>query len=168
MKTAKEYVESLKKLDLKVYLLGEQVKEPTEHPMIKPSLNSVTMTYALAQQEEYADIMTTVSNLTGEKINRFTHLHQSTEDLVKKVKMCRLLGQKTSACFQRCVGMDAGNAVYTSTKEIDDAKGTNYHERFIEYWKYIQKNDLVVDGAMTDPKGNRGFHLLDKLIPTCI
>ncbi len=32
----------------------------------------------------------------------------------------------------------------------------NYHERFKEYWSWIQREDLVVDGAMTDPKGDRG------------
>ena len=68
---------------------------------------------------EYEDLMTATSNLTGEKINRFTHIHQSAEDLVKKVKMQRLLGQKTAACFQRCVGMDAFNAVYSTTYEVD-------------------------------------------------
>ena len=35
--------------------------------------------------------MTATSHLTGEKINRFTHIHQSTDDLIKKVKMQRLL-----------------------------------------------------------------------------
>ncbi|MGI6160432.1 MAG: 4-hydroxyphenylacetate 3-hydroxylase family protein [Christensenellales bacterium] len=157
MKSPKQYIDSLKELNLKVYLFGELVKEPTENPIIRPSLNSVAMTYALAQQPEYEDLMIATSNLTGEKINRFTHLHQSADDLIKKVKMCRLLGQKTASCFQRCVGLDGGNAVYSTTYDIDKAKGTNYHERFKEFWKYVQKNDLVVDGAMTDPKGDRGL-----------
>lgn len=157
MMTAKQYVESLKELKLKVYLFGELLKEPTEHPVIKPSLNSITMTYALAQQKEYEDIMTAVSNLTGKRINRFTHLHQSADDLIRKVKMQRLLGQKTGACFQRCVGMDAGNAAYSTTFEIDKKYGTNYHKRFTEYWKMVQEKDLVVDGAMTDTKGDRGL-----------
>lgn len=51
-------------------------------------------------------LMTTTSSLTDHKINRFTPLHQSADDLIKKVKMQRLLGQKTASCFQRCVGMD--------------------------------------------------------------
>ena len=113
------------------------------------------MTYDLAQDPEYADLMTAKSNLTGETVNRFTHLHQSTEDLVKKVKMQRLLGQKTGSCFQRCVGMDAFNAVYSTTFEIDEKCGTEYHKRFTEFLKMVQKEDLVVDGAMTDPKGDR-------------
>jgi len=104
---------------------------------------------------EYEDLMTVSSHLTGKKVNRFTHIHQSADDLVKKVKMLRLLGQKTAACFQRCVGMDAMNAIYSTTFETDAKHKTSYHKNFIEYVKYVQENDLVVDGAMTDPKGDR-------------
>ena len=157
MKTREEYIESLKKLNLQVYLMGDKVEEPTVHPVIVPSLNSVAMTYELAGMPEYEDLMTATSSLTGEKINRFTHLHQSTEDLVKKVKMQRLLGQKTASCFQRCVGMDAANAVYSTTYECDQAHGTNYFENFKKYWTRVQREDLTVDGAMTDPKGDRGL-----------
>lgn len=155
MMTREEYIKSLRELDLEVYLLGEKVENTVDHPIIKPSMNSVAMTYHLAQQPEYEDLMTATSNLTGKKVNRFTHLHQSTEDLVKKVKMQRLLGQKTAACFQRCVGMDAANAVYSTTFECDKEHGTEYFDRFVEYWKMIQEKDLTVDGAMTDPKGDR-------------
>lgn len=157
LKTAQEYIDSLRELDLKVYLFGERVENPVDHPIIRPSLNSVAMTYELAHKPEYEDLMTVKSSLTGEKINRFTHLHSSTEDLIKKVKMQRLLGQKTASCFQRCVGLDAFNAVYSTTFEIDEKYGTNYHNNFIEYLKYIQEEDLTVDGAMTDPKGDRGL-----------
>lgn len=99
LKTAEQYEESLRKMNLKVYLLGELVKSPVDHPIIRPSMNSVKMTYALAQNPEHEDLMTAKSHLTGEKINRFCHLHQSTEDLIKKVKMQRLLGQKPVPVF---------------------------------------------------------------------
>ena len=155
--TREEYIESLRKMNLKVYLFGQLVENPVDHPIIRPSMNSVAMTYELAQQEEYKDLMTTKSHLTGEVINRFCHIHQSTEDLIKKIKMQRLLGQKTASCFQRCVGMDAFNAIYSTTFEMDKEYGTNYHERFVNYLKFIQENDYTVDGAMTDPKGDRGL-----------
>ena len=155
--TGAEYIESLRKLKTKVYVLGERVENFVDHPIVRPSINSVAMTYDLAQQDEYKDLMTAKSNLTGETVNRFCHLHQSTDDLVKKVKMQRLVGQKTATCFQRCVGMDAFNAVYSTTFEIDKAHGTHYHENFVKYLKFVQENDLTVDGAMTDPKGDRGL-----------
>ncbi|MCT4619611.1 MAG: 4-hydroxyphenylacetate 3-hydroxylase family protein [Marinisporobacter sp.] len=155
--TKEQYLESLRKLDIKVYMFGELVENIVDHPVIRPSINSVAMTYELAQDPQYEDLMTATSNLTGKKVNRFTHLHQSTDDLRKKVKMLRLLGQHTGSCFQRCVGMDAFNAVYSTTFETDKAHGTNYHENFKKYMEFVQENDLVVDGAMTDPKGDRSL-----------
>lgn len=157
MKTREEYIESLRKLKMEVYMFGEKIENPVDHPIIKPSLNSVALTYRLSEEEEFTDLMTTNSNLTGEKINRFCHIHQSTEDLIKKVKMQRLMGQKTGACFQRCVGMDAMNAVYSTTYDMDKKLATNYHQNFLNFLKYVQQEDLVVDGAMTDPKGDRNL-----------
>ena len=76
-------------------------------------------------------------------------------NLMNKVKMQRLLGQKTASCFQRCVGMDAFNSVFSTTYEIDEKYGTHYHENFKKFLTFVQDNDLTVDGAMTDPKGDR-------------
>lgn len=163
--TKEQYIDSLRKLNLKVYMFGELVKNPVDHPIIKPSMNSVAMTYELAQHPEYEDLMTATSNLTGKKINRFAHLHQSAGDLVKKVKMQRLLGQQTAACFQRCVGMDASNALYSTTFETDKSCGTNYFENFKKYWTMIQEKDYTVDGAMTDPKGDRGLGPVEQADP---
>ncbi len=157
MMTKEQYIESLRKMNLKVYLMGEKIENPVDHPIIRPSLNSVAMTYELAEKEEYKELMTAKSNLTGKTINRFCHLHQCSDDLVKKVKMQRLCGQKTGACFQRCVGMDAFNAIYSTTYEIDAKYGTEYHKRFTKYLEWVQDNDLTVDGAMTDPKGDRSL-----------
>lgn len=157
MMTGKEYIESLRKLNTRVYMFGEKIENWVDHPIIRPSINAVAATYDMAKNPKYREIMTAKSNITGETVNRFSHLHQSTEDLKNKVKMQRLMGQKTCSCFQRCVGMDAFNAVYSTTFEIDEKYGTEYHKNFVEYLKYIQENDLVVDGAMTDPKGDRGL-----------
>ncbi len=157
IKTAQQYEASLRKMKFNVYLMGEKVENPVDHPMIRPSMNSVKMTYELANEPEYEELMTATSHLTGKKVNRFCHLHRSTEDLVKKVKMQRLLGQKTGACFQRCVGMDAINAVDSVTFEMDHKLGTDYHKRFTRFLEMVQAEDLTVDGAMTDPKGDRNL-----------
>ncbi|KKM70507.1 hypothetical protein LCGC14_1440040 [marine sediment metagenome] len=154
LKTPQEYLESIKK-PMNLYMFGEKVKEFWNHPIIKPSINTVMKIYEMAQKDEYKDIMTATSHLTGEIINRFTHIHQSVEDLIKKVKMQRLLGQQTSCCFQRCVGFDGANALYSVTYELDKKYKTDYHERFKKYWIEVQDQDLMVDGAMTDTKGDR-------------
>ena len=155
MMTGKEYIDSLKALRQAVYFRGERIENPTEHPALLPSLRSVAASYIFAEMPEHRELMTADSSLIAARINRFTHIHQGTDDLEKKVKMQRLLGQSTGACFQRCVGMDAANAVYSTAYDIDQACGTQYFERFIQYWREVQRADLTVGGAMTDPKGNR-------------
>jgi len=153
--TGGEYIESLRKLGTQVYMFGKKAENWVDHDIIRPSINCVAMTYDLAHDPEHEDLMTATSSLTGRKINRFSHLHMSAEDLIKKVKMQRLLGRKTASCFQRCVGMDAFNAVFSTTYECDQKHGTNYHENFKNFLAYVQDCDLTVDGAMTDPKGDR-------------
>jgi len=153
--TGEEYIESLRPMKKRIFLFGEEVKDYVGHPIIRPSINACGMTYELAHLPEHKELMTAESSINGLRINRFTHLHQSTDDLVKKVKMQRLLGQKTACCFQRCVGFDAFNAVDSVTYEMDQELGTDYNIRFRAYLDRVQQQDLVVDGAMTDVKGNR-------------
>lgn len=155
--TGQEYVDSIARIKMEIYMFGERVKSAASNPILRPSLNSVKATYDLAMDPEHEDLMTATSHLTGKKVNRFCHIHQSAGDLVKKVKMQRLCGQKTASCFQRCVGLDAFNAIWSTTFETDRTHGTEYHGRFVEYMRRVQENDWTVDGAMTDPKGDRGL-----------
>jgi len=157
MMTGMEYIESLRALKPKVYFLGRKIKSIVDEPMFHPHLHGAAMTYELAHHPEYEEIMTAASPLTGKKINRFTHVHQSIDDLVKKVRMMRLLGQKTGTCFQRCVGLDGLNALYVTTYDMDRKYGTHYHERFKKYLIEVQKNDWMPAGAMTDARGDRSL-----------
>ena len=54
-------------------------------------------------------------------------------------------------------GMDASNAVYSTTYETDEACGTHYFDNFVKFWTDVQENDWAVDGAMTDVKGDRSL-----------
>jgi 4-hydroxybutyryl-CoA dehydratase/vinylacetyl-CoA-Delta-isomerase len=151
--TGEDYIESLRGRGLEVYLFGERVEEPVDHPVIRPSINAVAETYELALREP--ELATATSPLTGERVNRFLHVAGSPEDLVRQNKMQRRLGQLTGTCFQRCVGMDAFNALYSVTYEIDEAHGTSYHERLKTFLAGVQRRNQVVGGAMTDVKGDR-------------
>jgi 4-hydroxybutyryl-CoA dehydratase/vinylacetyl-CoA-Delta-isomerase len=151
--TGDEYIDSLRGRALKVYLFGELVDEPVDHPIIRPSINAVAATYDLAANNP--ELATVMSPLTGERVNRFTHIVGSADELVMQNKMQRRLGQLTGTCFQRCVGMDAINALHSVTWEIDEANKTPYHERFKQFVTMVQQRGFVIGGAMTDVKGDR-------------
>ncbi len=157
MKTGEQYIQSLRELKPPVYFMGEKIENRVDHPAIRPHINAAAETYDLAHDPQFAELVSARSHLTGERINRFTHIHQSAEDLVTKVKMLRALSQRTGSCYQRCVGFDALNAIYATSYEIDQKHGTGYHGRFVDFLKYVQSNDLMSCGAMTDTKGDRSL-----------
>ena len=155
IRTAEEYVESLRGRGLRVFLFGERVEEPVDHPVIRPSVNAVAETYELARRDPA--LATAASPYTGTWVNRFLHIATSAEDLVAQNRMQRRLGQLTGTCFQRCVGMDALNALHSVTFDIDAAHGTAYHARFTDFVAFAQSRGFVIGGAMTDVKGDRGL-----------
>ena len=154
LKTVNQYLESLRELSPVVYVAGEKVDVLT-HPNLKPVVNAVAKTYELAQNPKYEAIMTAKSHLTGEKINRFNHIPRNIEDLERRVDLAILTSQKIGSCNYRCAGCDALSALESITYEMDKELGTNYHQRLINYLKYVQQNDLACSGALTDPKGDR-------------
>lgn len=151
--TGAEYVESLRGRRLRVHYLGERLDEAVDHPVVRPSVNAVARTYDLALEQP--ELATAWSSLAGQRVNRFLHVAESADDVVAQNKMQRRLGQDTGTCFQRCVGMDAFNALFSVTYECDRDRGTDYHERLRSFLRYCQVSNLVVGGAMTDPKGDR-------------
>ena len=165
MKTAKEYIDSMREMKLEIYLFGERVKNHVDHPIIRPTVNCIAATYELAEKPEYEPLLTAASHLTGKKVNRFCHIHQGVDDLVKKSKMGRVLGAYTGSCFQRCVGMDTLNALSMVTYDADQKYGTEYNKRFLEYLRYVQDEDLVCCGAMTDAKADRSLRPADQPDP---
>jgi 4-hydroxybutyryl-CoA dehydratase/vinylacetyl-CoA-Delta-isomerase len=157
LKTTKEYVDSLRNIDLNLYLLGEKVQNWVDHPIIRPSINAVAMTYKIAHEPENEGLARVKSNIGGDTVNKFNSVFLNQDDLVNKIKLQRIIGQRTACCFQRCVGMDGINAAFSTTFEIDRKYGTEYHTRFLNWLKLVQNSDLCVSGAMTDVKGNRGL-----------
>jgi 4-hydroxybutyryl-CoA dehydratase/vinylacetyl-CoA-Delta-isomerase len=157
MMTGAEYVESLRRRKPRVFYKGERLAAPYDHPAIVPHVRTAAVTYDLARAPEHAEVMTATSHLTGAKVSRFTHLFWSVDDLLKKIAMLRLVGQETGTCFQRCVGLDGLNAIWSVTYEMDQAKGTDYHARFRRFLEQVQRSDVMCAGAMTDPKGDRSL-----------
>jgi 4-hydroxybutyryl-CoA dehydratase/vinylacetyl-CoA-Delta-isomerase len=151
--TADDYIASLRGRRMNVFFMGERVPEPVDNPVIFPSINAMAETYRLAS--ERPDLGGVHSKIAGAQINRFLHVPTKAEDLVNKHEMQRELGRRTGTCFQRCVGLDAIGSCHSVTFDIDAERGTDYHKRFLAFLKRAQVANIIIGGAMTDPKGDR-------------
>jgi 4-hydroxybutyryl-CoA dehydratase/vinylacetyl-CoA-Delta-isomerase len=155
--TRDQYISSLSQLKHRVFVRGEQIDSVTEHPISRPPAMAIAETYHQAGKEEMRSLYTAESHIVGGRVNRFTHIEQSIDDLTKKILMLRDMGRKTASCFQRCAGLDCINSVYAITYETDREFGTQYHQRFVDFMRYVQSEDLVTAACMTDPKGDRSL-----------
>jgi len=153
MRTSEEYYSDLKAMKQNIYIGGERVGR--DDIRLSGNLKVMQTTFDLAHNPEWDDVMTARSSLTGERINRFTHLPQNPYDLIQKQKMIRLSATRVGGCIQRCMGQDAIVALSVATKEMDEQFGTEYHKRFMAYLKEYQEKDWAGACAQTDSKGDR-------------
>jgi len=153
MKTFEEYYESLLKMRPNIWIGDEVVGR--DDPRIRGGINIIKQTYERSHDPKFEDLCTATSHLTGKKINRFCHIHQNVDDLLKKQRMTRVLYHRVGGCIQRCMGIDSLNAVSVITYECDQALGTNYYENFKKFILFFQENDLAASCASTDAKGDR-------------
>src|SRR5262245_2538670 len=151
--TADDYLASLRGGRMNVYFMGERVPETVDHPVIRPSINAMAETYRLAT--ERPELASAKTEIGGCQTNRFLHVPASADDLVAKHEMQRELGRRTGTCFQRCVGLDAIGTCHSVTFDVDAKGGTDYHARFLALLRRAQAANVVIGGAMTDPKGDR-------------
>lgn len=160
--TPDDYRERVTRLRPRLFMGGERVENLQEHPVTRGVIEATAKVYEMTMASEYQDIMTAKSHLTGEIISRALHIHQSNEDLQRRLDMARLSSQKLGTCNYRCPGNEMLPSLAATTWEIDRDKGTKYHKRFNEYLKYTQKNDLVISGSVTDVKGDRSKRPLEQ------
>lgn len=153
IRTKEAYRERLFAMRNNIYIGGEQVGR--DDPRLRPGIRVLDITFDLAQDPQWKGLATATSSVTGEEINRWAHLPQNPYDLMQKQKLIRLSARRAGGCIQRCMGHDAINALAICTKEMDQANGSDYHRRFLDWLKIYHQQDLDGCCAQTDSKGDR-------------
>jgi len=159
--TPEQFEGSLKKLKPRVFMNGKKVENVLDNKNTRTVVEANKASYAWALDPRYKDIMSCYSPLVDEVVNRYTYISASTEDLVKKAEAGTFTAEMLGTCIYRCVGYDAFHSLASTTWEMDKELGTEYHQRFMEYLKTVQKNDLSVAGALTEPRGKRSKKTLE-------
>jgi len=155
LKTAQEYLDTVKKLSPHVYCGGKWVKNLLTNKITRSMVTANAQMYALAEDPQHKNVMVATSHLTGEPINRNLNVARSIHDLDMRQEMALLTSQTVGTCNYRCVGCDALNSLAATTWEMDRDLGMKYNERFNKWLAFAQANDLAVSGAITDAKGDR-------------
>ncbi|TEU18645.1 MAG: 4-hydroxyphenylacetate 3-hydroxylase [Anaerolineales bacterium] len=158
IKTRGDYLAALRKLRPNIYKFGELIEDVTTHPATKRTVESHARNYDAANDPELADMYTTTSIFTGEKILRWNSMMQSADDLIGNMKIKRQNYRRTGSCTGGvCVGWHAQNVMWAVTHDMDEEFGTDYQERLKNWILSAQNKGLTVAGALTDAKGDRSL-----------
>ncbi len=161
LKTPEEFEESIKGIKPRVFMNGERVEDLLENRNTRTVVEANKASYQWALDPESSAVMSCFSPLINDVVNRYTHVSGSTDDLVKKAEAGTFTAERLGTCIYRCVGYDAFHSLASTTWEMDRELGTEYHPRFLDYLKWVQREDLSVAGALTEPRGSRGKKTLD-------
>ena len=154
--TKERYLKSIRDLEADVYMLGRRAPDVTTNGFTRLALEGIGGIYELSRDPRYRDLLTR-RDARG-PFSVYCSVHRSREDLVRRVRVARFLCQRTGVCTaSRCCGWDAMNALWHTTFEMDARLGTDYHRRLQRYVAKVQRDDLTVAGALTDPKGVRSL-----------
>ena len=159
--TPYQYVDSVRAMKPRVFMNGKKVADILDNKNTRTVVEANKASYGWALDPQYRDIMTIYSPLVGEVVNRYTYISASIEDLVKKAQAGTFTSEMLGTCIYRCVGYDAFHSLASTTWEMDKDLGTEYHPRFLGFLKAVQKKDLSVAGALTEPRGRRNQKTLE-------
>jgi len=156
LKTYEEYLETLKKLRPNIYKFDELIEDVTTHPATRRTVEGHGWSFKAAADDQLRDKFVTTSHLTGEPISRYLSIIREPEDMYANSDMKRLMFHLAGTCTGgRCAGWTALNAMFSTTWEMDEKLGTDYHQRLLAWLKDAQAKDITVAGALTDAKGDR-------------
>lgn len=152
--TSQQYIESLRKQKPDVRILGEKIEDVTTSKYFETSLQEVMQMCDWMHDPAYRDDFVFWSDLVNEEVSFWTHLRRTPAETSKM--LCTMKKNNCRNFCSFCMG-SGWNVFYLMTWDIDQAKGTNYHQRFLEFYKRAQREDLRYAIATMDPKGDRSL-----------
>ena len=154
IKTSREYLESLKQLKPEVYVGGEKIDDVLESKYFRISLEEMCKFYDWASDPQKEKDFAFWSPAINEKVSFWTHLRETPDDVRKLIETLKTNNARHFCSMCMITGL---NVLWAVTYDIDQARGTDYHQRLKKFFQELQTNDFRYCMGVMDPKGDRSL-----------
>ena len=155
-RTGKDFLEALKRNIPNIYLDGELVGDPTEHPALKNAANSVAHLYDLQHKPELRDVMTYESPTTGDRVGMSFIVPKTREDLQRRAAMHKVWADASLGFIGRSPDyLNVNLMAAAQASEYFAQNDPRFGENIRNYYEYVRENDLCLTHALTNPQVNR-------------
>jgi 4-hydroxyphenylacetate 3-monooxygenase oxygenase component len=165
-RSGKQYVDSLRERQPRVYLNGSLVKDVTVEPVFQGALESIAQQYDMQLLPEYRQIMTFASPDTGEPVSTSYMLPRTKDDLVKMRKHFKLRTDHNFGFLGR--GPDFMNCLvsgWSVNRDVFGRGGQKYADNAVHYHEYVRENDLFLTHMLINPQTDRSRTSADQEDP---
>ncbi len=132
IKTGKEYLESLKRQKPEVYIGGEKIHDVVNSKYFRISLEEMCKFHDWASDPDKEKDFACWSPVINDKVSFWTHLRETPDDVRKLIEVMKTNNARHFCSMCMITGL---NVLWAVTYDIDQAKGTSYHERLKDFFR---------------------------------
>ncbi len=155
MRNGKTFIESLRD-GREVWLNGERVKDVTQHPHLRPSIESTAHLYDLQFEGGHRDVLVTASADTGGEIGRTFQIPRTREDLAARRAATKLWMEQSFGFMGRAPDFLNTAVMAMKTKSHFFARQSKERQEAVEaYYLHAARNDVFLTHALNDPLPNK-------------
>ncbi|MEC7915454.1 MAG: 4-hydroxyphenylacetate 3-monooxygenase, oxygenase component [Actinomycetota bacterium] len=152
-RTGKEVIDRLQSHPPNLWLDGQLVEDPTQHPKTRNAVRSLAALYDLQYQDDIVDVMTFESPSSGDRVGRSFVVPESKDDLRRRSEMHKVwadasLGHMGRSPDYMNVNVMAAGMAGDYFEQVDQRFGQNIKH----YFEYVRENDLALTHALTNPQ----------------
>ena len=154
-RTGEQFLEGLAKHGREVWINGEKVSNPLDHPLLAPTAKSLAGVFDL--QHEYKEDMLVPSPDDGSLINVTHIIPRSREDLESRRRAIEKMAAYSAGMMGRTP--DYLNVTLSCFAGRADVWGRRDNEQgarnLMNYYKYVRDHDLSLTHAIINPQVDR-------------
>jgi 4-hydroxyphenylacetate 3-monooxygenase len=157
MRTGKQFLDDLARSERAIFIEGERVSNPVEHPAFRGGAHSISRLFDLAAAPENRGAMTFLSPATGNPVWRCYQIPKSHADLSAK----RIAAEKWAELTFGLMGRTPDHVSnffcgFAAKPSVFAAAGKNYADNVVKFHEYLRDNHLYVAYAIVPPQIDRG------------
>lgn len=156
LRTGNDFLSDLRASDRSIFVNGERVKNPADHPAFSGAARTFARLFDFAAAPENREKMTFSSPDTGGPVWRCFQIPRSHADLRAKRLAAECWAEQTFGLMGRTPDHVANFfAGYAAVPEFFDAGGNGFAQNVVNFYKHIRDNHKYVAYAIVPPQVDR-------------
>lgn len=156
-RTGNDYIEALKANPPNLWLKGEKVEDPTEHPAFRGVVASMAALYDMQHDPEHRDTLTYSSPTSSEPVGMSFLEAKTAEDLTRRSAAYKTWADRTLGMMGRTPDyLNAALTAYAASADYFAQENPVFADNVRNYHEYVRENDLCTTHVLTNPQVNRG------------